>query len=130
MNKTILAIIGTLAMASAASAQTSRYEPTRHGWDGTYTPGIDATRAEQRAKIEEGRGNDQLTRREYDRLLAEQDRIAAMERRAKADGIATPHERRQIREAQHDAERHIYQETHNNETRWNRWHRRWWYGQY
>jgi protein required for attachment to host cells len=123
MEKSILftaALLATLVVADGASAKGYR-------WSGaTDTPRIDATRAEQRKRIEEGRRNGQITRSEYNRLMAEQDRIATMERRAKADGIATPSERREIRHAQEEAARHIYQESHNGETRWNRWYRRWW----
>jgi transposase-like protein len=34
--------------------------------------------------------------------------------------------RREIRHAQGVASRRIYQESHDGETRWNRWYRRWW----
>ncbi len=118
-----LAVVTTALSATAASAQSSRY-----GWGGsaTETPYIDANQAEQRARIEQGRRNGQLTRSEYYQLMDEQDRIAAMERRAKADGFADPIERRRIREAQDAAGRHIYLETHDTEMRGHRWYRRWW----
>lgn len=121
------AVLATALSATAASAQSSRHG-WGHGWGGgaTETPYIDATQERQRAQIEQGRRDGQLTRSEYYQLMDEQDRIAAMERRAKADGFADPAERRRIREAQEAAGRHIYQESHDYETRWNRWHRRWW----
>ena len=118
-----LAAVATALSITAASAHDRGYGGSRSA---TETPYIDATQAEQRARIEEGRRNGRLTRSEYHELMDEQDRIAALERRAKADGVADPHERRRIREAQETAGRHIYQETHDGETRWNRWHRRWW----
>ncbi len=131
------AALVTIVASSAAHADPyrgGRGGPDRaydygygYGRGATETPGIDRNQAEQRALIEQGRRNGQLTRGEYYRLMEEQDRIAEMERRAKADGFADPHERRRIREAQEVAGRHIYQETHNNETRRNRWwQHRWW----
>jgi hypothetical protein len=45
-----------------------------------------------------------------------------MERRAKADGVVTRHEARDISRAQHAASRHIYQESHDSQRSW---YRRW-----
>lgn len=120
-----LAALATALSMNAAGAQSSRHG---YGWGGsaTETPYIDSTQERQRARIEQGRRSGQLTRSEYYQLMEEQDRIAAMERRAKADGFADPSERRRIRDAQEVATRHIHQETHDHETRWNRWYRRWW----
>lgn len=126
MKKSVLltaAALTTVLSVSAANAQSPRF-----GWGhgATDTPYIDATQADQLAKIEQGRRSGQLSGREYRQLLAEQERIRMMERRAKADGVADPYERRRIREAQEVAGRHIYQDTHNGETRWSNWYRRWW----
>ncbi len=123
-----LAALATTLSVTAASAQSAR-----HGYGygygsgaATETPYIDANQARQRAQIEQGRRSGQITRSEYQQLMAEQDRIASMERRAKADGFADPAERRRIREAQESAGRQIYHESHDTDTRWNRWVRRWW----
>jgi hypothetical protein len=83
---------------------------------------IDRTQDRQAERIEQGRYSGELTRREYVRLKAEQARIAELERRAKADGIVTGSEYRAIREAQREASRHIYDETHDNQRSfWRRW---------
>lgn len=128
MSKTVLGIATALVLASGISAAQADGWGSRWGWGGgsSYTPRIDANQAQQRARIEEGRRSGQLTRGEYERLSAEQERIAAMERRAKADGVVTPGERYAIRGAQNDASRHIWQEKHDGESRWSRWSRRWW----
>ena len=82
---------------------------------GAYTPGIDRRQAEQAREIERGHRNGSLTDREYRDLKAEQTRIAELERRAKADGVVTREERRQIRSAQDAAGRHIIEEETDNE---------------
>jgi len=83
---------------------------------------IDRTQAAQARQIEDGRYSGELTRREYRALVAEQDRIAELERKAKADGVVTGREYRQIREVQTEAGRHIYAEAHDaNVSFWRRW---------
>jgi hypothetical protein len=95
----------------------------------TNTPHIDRTQAQQEAQIRQGMKNGSITRAEGERLIAEQRRIQALENAAKRDGIATPAERQAIRNAQQQAARHIYQESHDAERRgfrrwfgWNRSH--------
>lgn len=68
---------------------------------------IDRTQANQLSAIQNGRANGSLTRREYEWLVGEQARIADMERSALSDGHVSKREFRAIREAQHDADRHI-----------------------
>jgi len=83
---------------------------------------IDSVQARQRHQIAYGRHVGELTRREYRQLMAEQAHIAAMERRAKADGIVTGYEYRAIRRAQRAAARNIYAETHDGQVSfWRRW---------
>ena len=83
---------------------------------------IDRTQAQQQRRIEHGRLTGQLTRREYKHLLAEQRDIAAMERRAEADGYLSEREYRAIRAAQNAAARHIYGEMHDGQiSLWRRW---------
>lgn len=83
---------------------------------------IDRTQAWQQQEIEQGRRNGSLTRREYAALQAEQARITEMERRAKADGYVNRREFNEIRDAQRDAQNHIYVESHDRQVNW--W-RRW-----
>ncbi|MEZ5856870.1 MAG: hypothetical protein R3D67_19810 [Hyphomicrobiaceae bacterium] len=85
------------------------------------TAPIDRTQAWQMRQIQDGRDNGSLTRREYAALMAEQARIAEMERRALRNGV-TGHEFRIIRRAQRDAANHILNETTNNRVNiWRRW---------
>jgi hypothetical protein len=83
---------------------------------------IDSVQAQQRYRIERGRYTGALTRHEYRQLKAEQAHIAAMERRAKADGYVSYREYRAIRNAQHAAAQHIYAEIHDGQvSHWRRW---------
>ena len=105
MKLAVLTTLALLATTGIASAHDT--------WS------IDNTQARQRHRIEQGRLSGELTRREYWRLRAEQRHIAAMERRAKADGVVTAREYHAIRNAQRMARRHIYQETHDEQvSRW------------
>ena len=72
---------------------------------------IDANEAVQAQRIEQGRLTGQLTKKEYRDLKAEQDRIQAMEARAKADGHVSKREYNQIHNAQINASQHIAQES-------------------
>ena len=119
---TVLAL-GTFVAAGANAQQGYRYG---HGGGATFTPGIDAAQARQMQRIEQGRRSGQLTAAEYHRLVAEQHRIAQLERRAKADGVATRAERYQIRQAQRQASRHIFNEKHDRQARGHFMARRWW----
>lgn len=71
------------------------------------TPGVDARERMQRMRIQDGRLDGDLTRREAHRLRMEQRHIHRMERRAKADGQVTRFERRRLHHAQNQAGRHI-----------------------
>lgn len=112
---------GGNATATAPAPVTATPKPTTPsaGWLGgrgnANTPGIDREQAEHAAKIEWGQRRGLLTDAEARALKAEQDRIAELERRAKADGNVTREERQQIRGAQREAERHVAQETFDRE---------------
>jgi hypothetical protein len=121
----------TVTAASTPSTQPAT-SPDR-GWWGrrasNATPGIDRTQSYQSSEIEAGRRRGLITDSEAKSLKAEQDRIAELERRAKADGSVSREERHQIRSAQRDAERHIREETFDHERERARHnHRRYWGG--
>jgi uncharacterized membrane protein YebE (DUF533 family) len=83
---------------------------------------IDETQAREAGQIEAGRYKGDLTRREYRDLLAEQNRIAEMERKAKADGYVSKREFREIREAQVNASQHIKSESTDGQVSfWRKW---------
>ena len=137
--KTGLVVLATTLCIATAQADVTNRPASPHvqpasptnSWFGGWrneTPGIDRRQAEQEARISWGARNGSLTRHESQQLRAEQARIADMERRAKADGMVTREERMQIRMAQQQADRHIYQESTDNERRgsgrgwgWGRW---------
>ena len=104
---------GILTIASVMIATTSA---SAHS-----TAPIDRTQAWQLRQIQDGRDNGSLTRREYTALMAEQARIAEMERLAKRNGV-TGYEFRMIRRAQRDAANHILNETTDRQVNiWRRW---------
>lgn len=84
---------------------------------------IDRRQSNQESRIQQGVRSGEINRWEYRKLETEQARIRDMERRAKADGYVSPHERAQIDRAQDAASRHIYQEKHDTDRRgfWRRW---------
>lgn len=86
---------------------------------------IDKRQSIQSHRIEQGRHTGQLTFRETRALKAEQARIRAMERRAKADGHIDREEARRIERAQNAASRHIALERSDSQRR-GLWYRRWW----
>ena len=112
----VVALIGSAGLANA-------YEYNRYG---TNTPRIDATQSKQAHEIEAARRKGQLTWREYFGLKREQAAIEQMEARAKRDGVVTWRERAEIRQAQQEAEKHIYKESHDAERQAPRYHRWWW----
>lgn len=107
----LAAALGLVAMSTAASAYDARQAE------------IDRREAIQEQRIQQGARSGEITRREYRQLEAEQARIRALEQQAKRDGHIDRYEAARIREAQNAASRHISQEKHDNERRWNR---RWW----
>ncbi|NOU04827.1 MAG: hypothetical protein HOO99_01465 [Hyphomicrobiaceae bacterium] len=83
---------------------------------------IDANRDAQRQRIEQGRYNGELTRREYRDLKAEQAKIDADIARAKADGRITKREYSKIHDEQIGSYRHIKSESSDGQKSfWRRW---------
>ncbi len=83
----------------------------------TQTPRIDRREVRQHQRIRQGVRSGELTRGEHARLAAGQRHVHRMERRAKADGVVTPRERRRITHAQNVQSRRIYRLKHNDRTR-------------
>ena len=109
MNRIVLASLTALTLSAAVSTGASAYDR------------VDARQAVQSSRIQQGIRSGEINRFEAMRLRAEQARIAQMERRAEADGRVDRHEAAQIRRAQNEASRHIYQESHDSQRRWFRW---------
>ena len=83
-----------------------------------FAGSIDYRQEKQVERIQEGRRSGELTAFEAARLRVEQARISKLERQAKADGVITRSEARSINNAQNEAARHIYQESHDSQKSW------------
>jgi hypothetical protein len=129
---TRLAILTATALLATTTIASADYRSHNHygsGYGGSYgTSDIDRRQENQQKRIQHGVRTGEITRSEYQRLQAEQARIAELERRAKADGYLSASERAYLRSAQNEANRHIYQEKHDGEKRahgyrpWWRWY--------
>ena len=108
----VITVLSLIALTSTANAYDRQSEIDRREWM-------------QEQRIQNARRSGELTRSEYRQLEAEQARIRQLERNALRDGHVDRHELAQIRRAQNEAGRHIYQESHDGEHRGN-WGRRWW----
>ena len=111
----IAILAGAIVLASTAAASAN-------DWYGGLRD-IDARRAWQARRIENGVRSGQFTWREYRFLRHEQARIAADERRAKADGYVSGYERRRLGRELDQANRDIYRLKHNGRVAW--WRRYW-----
>jgi hypothetical protein len=111
----IAVFAGAVVLASTATASA-------HDWYGG-TRDIDARRAWEARRIENGLRSGQLTWREYRFLRREQAHIAADERRAKTDGYVSRYERYRLNRELDQAGRDIYRLKHNDRVAW--WRRYW-----
>ena len=117
--RTAMATLAILIASTAAGGAHDRFDQDR-----AYGI-IQAERDRQRALVEDGRSDGSITWLEKYDLSREQARIEELERRALADGRMSRDEYRMIREAQSDAERHIWSERRNEQVRgwwWRLWH--------
>jgi hypothetical protein len=76
------------------------------------TPRIDQREANEQARIDAGVASGQLTRREALRLQRQQTRIRHAEAKAKADGVVTPTERRELTRMQDESSANIHAQKH------------------
>ncbi|MDZ7608752.1 MAG: hypothetical protein U5K79_24915 [Cyclobacteriaceae bacterium] len=76
------------------------------------TPKVAKTQARQTARIADGVSDGQLTHMESKYLRNQQRQIQHQKKVAKADGVVTPHERRNIRHDQRVADRSIRRQKH------------------
>ncbi|MFN4325423.1 MAG: hypothetical protein ACK4FP_05995 [Azonexus sp.] len=76
------------------------------------TPGVDQRQVNQAHRIDQGVASGSLTQREANRLERGQQRIDAMESRAKADGVVTGRERARLHQAQDVQSARIYRQKH------------------
>jgi hypothetical protein len=98
-----------------------------YGWQGNHNGGQGSTRAfdrrydnaqqDQRQSIQRGIRSGELTRQEASRLMTEQRRLEAQERRYLADGSLSRRERADMTQDLNRARQHIYNETHDAQER-------------
>jgi len=98
-----------------------------YGWQGNQHGGQGSTRAfdrrydnaqqDQRQNIQRGIHSGELTRQEAGRLMTEQRRLEAQERRYLADGRLNSWERADMTQDLNRARQHIYNETHDAQER-------------
>lgn len=100
MKKTITLLIILVVSLTVVSAQT-------------LTPKINRTQKNQQLRIQQGVKSGELTRREARKLENQQRVIQHNKRIAKADGVVTSRERKQIRNEQSRASKNIYLKKHN-----------------
>lgn len=103
-------IIATLAAVTLTLAAGSALA-------GTRDPSIDHRQAHQHARIAQGAASGQLTARETTRLHAQQRAIAAEERYYKRDGYLSAWERADLQRDLTYANRDIYRQKHDGQTR-------------
>ena len=83
----------------------------------TATPAIKETAREERARIKQGVQTGELTKREARQLAAEQAAIRQDVKAAKADGVVTKAERKDIKQEQRQASRRIFKNKHDKQVR-------------
>lgn len=81
---------------------------------------IDGIQQRQQAQIRQGIHDGSLTQQEARRLYGEQRNIASLERTYRADGVLTRDERRDLNGELQDANRHIYNQSHDDDRRFRR----------
>ncbi len=101
-----LMLVATFAMVAGSAAVAD-----------AGTPSVDRREANQAERIRDGVRSDQLTRAETRRLVRGQARVHRLERRAKADGVVTAHERARLARAQNVQSREIARLRHNDRDR-------------
>jgi hypothetical protein len=83
----------------------------------TATPRVTKRQVHQQERIKQGAKSGELTPRETRRLEREQGKIAVDKAKAKSDGVVTPAERAKLTREQNRANRHIYRQKHDAQTR-------------
>ncbi|MFN8287904.1 MAG: hypothetical protein U0V74_14200 [Chitinophagales bacterium] len=81
------------------------------------TPKVHNRQVNQQERIQQGRKSGELTRGETVALEAEQAKIQHDKKAAKADGVVTPEERAKLKHEQRRANRHVYRQKHDGQSR-------------
>ena len=107
MKKTLFALLAAVAAFATASTAVAQ----------TVTPGINARQANERGRIRQGVQSGELTPAEAARLRGREANIRQDKQAAKADGVVTPGERREVKGDERRTSRAIYRQKHDNQTR-------------
>ncbi len=83
----------------------------------TRTPVVNAREQNQRARIRQGVATGELNRREAARMRGREAGLTAEKRAARADGVVTPGERRDLRQTENRDSRAIYRQKHDAQVR-------------
>lgn len=102
-------LLGQTAEAGQAGPRAGHHHH-RHGT-------INQRQHNQADRIKQGVRSGELTKSEARGVVKEQREIRQTERQYKSDGVLTRDERRDLRQQQNQASRHIYQEKHDGEKR-------------
>ncbi len=95
----ITSVLFAMAIVNELSAQVA-------------TPKVRQRQANQQERIQEGRQNGELTKKETARLEGQQAKIQHDKKVAKSDGIVTPAERKKLNREQNRASRNINRQKH------------------
>ncbi len=105
MKNTVLSFAASVLLAATVFAAQAQ------------TPVINANQRNQRARIRQGVASGELNRREAARMRSREAGITAEKRAARADGVVTRGERRDIRGNERSASRAIYNQKHDGQVR-------------
>lgn len=85
----------------------------------TATPRFDQRQANQERRIQQGVQSGTLTQKEAASLEKGQDRLQTREDRAKADGVVTTQERKNLQKAENRQSQRIYKQKHDRQNDFN-----------
>jgi uncharacterized membrane protein YebE (DUF533 family) len=104
------ATLTRFALAALLTAATGAFAQSNE------TPRVDQRQTNQQSRIDKGVASGQLSPQEAANLKKREDKIAANEAAAKADGKVTAKERAKLRHQQNVASNRIYNKKHNART--------------
>lgn len=107
MFKTLNASVVTVALMTLSGAVLAQASAP-----GTVMPRSEVRQAHQQARIAQGAASGSLTARETVRLERGQARVEAAQTDARADGVVTKDERREVHRMQDRQSRKIYRQKH------------------
>ncbi|WP_374564937.1 hypothetical protein [Ideonella sp.] len=113
-----LTAVSATSFAQAAPTPVPPSVPTTEPVPrGTNTPVINKHEANQHDRIVAGKQSGEITKREAQRLHAEQKAVDRAQNKAAADGSVSTQERQHIRRMQHRADKDIYRQKHDGATK-------------